>query len=118
MSDKSAEPAEQATLNVTGGWESICEGMGRQRLEMVSLPEFLPKQRWFGGKSRHIRSTRIINWIPLGEMLSALVIVEVQFEAGEPSVYLIPLALASGEDADELRRTTPNSIVAPTTSGK
>jgi maltose alpha-D-glucosyltransferase / alpha-amylase len=118
MSDKRAEPAEQATLNVTAGWESICEGMGRQRLEMVSLPEFLPKQRWFAGKSRHIQSTRIINWIPLGEMPSALVIAEVQFETGEPSVYLIPMALTSGEDADELRRATPNAIVAPTTSGK
>jgi maltose alpha-D-glucosyltransferase / alpha-amylase len=118
MSAKSAEPAEQATLNVTAGWESIREGMGRQRLEMVSLPEFLPKQRWFAAKSRHIQSTRIINWIPLGEIPSALVIVEVQFEAGEPSVYLLPLALTSGDDADELRRTTPNAIVAPTTSGK
>src|ERR1700728_309571 len=118
MADKSAELAEQAALNVAAGWESICEGMGRQRLEMVSLPEFLPKQRWFAGKSRHIQSTRVINWIPLGEMPSALVIVEVQFEAGEPSMYLIPLALTSGEGAEELRRATPNAIVAPTTSGK
>ena len=61
ISAKSAQPAEQATLNVTAGWQSICEGMGRQLLEMVSLPEYLPKQRWFAGKSRHIQSTRIIN---------------------------------------------------------
>ena len=57
--------AEQAPLNATGGWESIFEGVNRESLETVNFPEYLPKQRWFAGKSRRIKSTRIIDWTPL-----------------------------------------------------
>ncbi len=102
--------AEQAPLNVTAGWESIFEGMGRQRLETVNLPEYLPKQRWFAGKSRAIKSTRIIDWAPLSEPHSALVLVEVQFEAGEPEVYLVPLAMTLWRSRERIaaRRTERN----------
>ena len=110
--------AQQAPLNVTAGWDAICEGIGRQRLETLNLPEFLPKQRWFAGKSRRIKSTRIINWIPLDAPQSALVMVEVQLDAGEPAVYVVPLAMAFGDDANELRRTAPNAIVSSIVSSK
>jgi len=113
-----ADLAEQTPLNVTAGWESICEGVGRQRLETVNLPEYLPKQRWFAGKSRHIKSTRIINWTRLNGSNSALALVEVQFDAGGSDVYLIPLAMAFGEAAKELRRASPNAIVASILSAK
>jgi maltose alpha-D-glucosyltransferase/alpha-amylase len=113
-----AEFADQAPLNVTGGWESICEGMGRQRLEAVNLPEFLPKQRWFAGKSRQIKSTRIVNWARMEGPQAALLIVEVQFEAGEPATYLVPLAMAFGEDVNELRHAAPNSILASIVSAQ
>ncbi len=109
---------EQAGLNVTAGWESIYEGMGRQRLETVNLPEFFPKQRWFAGKSRHIKTTRIINWTSLGDSQAALALVEVQFDAGEPDVYLIPLAMSFRETADELRRVAPHAIIASVISAK
>ena len=46
--------------------------MGRQRLETVNLPEYLPKQRWFAGKSRRIKSTRIVNWAPLDDAAFSL----------------------------------------------
>jgi len=110
--------AERAPLNVNAGWESICEGLGRQRLETVHLPEYLPKQRWFGGKSRSIQSTRIINWILLDGPQSALVMVEVQFDAGEPAIYMLPLAMAFGEDANELVHSAPNAILSSILSAK
>ena len=110
--------AEQAPLNVTAGWEAICEGIGRQRLETVNLPEFLPKQRWFAAKSQRIKSTRIINWIPFEGPQAAVLVVEVQFDAGDPSLYLVPLAMSFGEDANELRKASPNAIVASIVSSK
>src|ERR1700745_454489 len=67
-----AEPAETAAgvveetpLNGSCGWDNILEGVGRERLETFNLPEFLLKQRWFAGKSRHLKATRIINWSQL-----------------------------------------------------
>jgi maltose alpha-D-glucosyltransferase/alpha-amylase len=53
--ETAVDPAEHAPLDVTAGWSSIFEGVGRKRLETVNLPEYLPQQRWFAGKARAIR---------------------------------------------------------------
>src|SRR5215469_5140935 len=111
-----AELAEQAPLNASGGWSSILEGPSRQRLETVNLPEYLPKQRWFAGKSRSIKSTRIIDWAPLDKSQSVLAHIEVQFLSGAPDIYLVPLAMTFLDAAEELQRTAPNAIVAPVVS--
>jgi maltose alpha-D-glucosyltransferase/alpha-amylase len=104
--------AEQAPLDVTAGWTSIFQGMGRKRLETVNLPQYLPQQRWFAGKARTIKAARIINWTPIKEPHSALAMVEVQFETGEPEVYQVPLAITLGAAANELRRVAPSAIIA------
>jgi maltose alpha-D-glucosyltransferase / alpha-amylase len=104
--------AEQAPLDVTAGWASILEGSGRKRLETVNLPDYLPQQRWFAGKARTIKSTRIINWAPINEAHSALALMEVQFETGEPEVYQVPLAITLDAAANELRRVAPSTIIA------
>lgn len=119
--DSSVDMTEHAPLNVTAGWESVLETTGRHRLETVLLPEYLSKQRWFAGKSRKIKSVRIADWIPLGVPLnvssdqpqSALVLVEVQFGAGPPDLYFLPLAMSLGDVKSELQRTAPNAIIAP-----
>src|SRR4029077_19826841 len=110
--------AEQTPLNVTSGWESVFEGVARQRLETVIFPEYLQKQRWFAGKSRSIKSTRITGSTELNGSHSALALIEVRFDSGDPDLYLVPLAMAFGEAADELRHTAPNAIVASIASAK
>ena len=95
--EASADLAEQAPLDVTAGWESLLEGASRERLETVDLPEYLPKQRWFAGKSRHIKTTQIVDWAELDASHSALALVEVQFDNG-PSGHL---SVAAGHDASE-----------------
>jgi maltose alpha-D-glucosyltransferase/alpha-amylase len=111
---------EHAPLNVSSGWESVLEAAGRLRLETVELPEYLPKQRWFAGKSRQIKSVRIADWIPLSipsnvssdPSQSALVLVQVEFDAGAPDLYFLPLAMSFGDAKNELQRTAPNAIIA------
>jgi len=110
--------AEQAPLNVASGLGGIFEGTGLQRLETVNLPEYLPKQRWFAGKSRRIESTRIVDWVLLNGSQSALAMVEVQFESGASDTYVTPLAMIFGDDTDALQRTAPNAVIAPIVSGK
>jgi maltose alpha-D-glucosyltransferase / alpha-amylase len=92
-------------------WESLLEGAGRDRLETVVIPEYLPKQRWFGGKARPIRTTRIVFWTRLPESVAVLVLVEVGYESGEPSTYLLPLGMTFGAEADKLRETAANYIL-------
>src|SRR3984885_13906679 len=120
----SVDMTEHTPLNVTAGWESVLEATGRLRLETVELPEYLPKQRWFAGKSREIKSVRIADWIPLSVPLdvssdasqSALVLVQVELDTGSPDLYFVPLAMSFGEAKNELQRTAPNAIIAPVLS--
>ena len=90
----------------------IFEGAGRYRLESMLFPEYLPKQRWFGGKARRIRGTSIADWMTLPGSDGVLVMVDAQYEAGEPDRYLLPLALAFDKDSDRIRETLPNAVVS------
>jgi maltose alpha-D-glucosyltransferase/alpha-amylase len=108
---------EHPPLDATAGWEAVLEGGARYRLETEDLPEYLPKQRWFAGKSRELKSTRIIDWAPLSPAHSALVLVEAQFDSGPPDMYLLPLGMTLGDAGEELRRVAPHAIVAPIVSG-
>ncbi len=109
---------EQAPLNATNGWGDIFEGAGAQRLETVNLTEFFPKQRWFAGKSKRIKATRIVDWAPLNTSRSALAMVEVQFESGTSDIYLTTLAMTFGDAAEEIQRMAPNATITPIVSGK
>jgi maltose alpha-D-glucosyltransferase / alpha-amylase len=114
--EASIEFLEQTALDAGAGWEGIFNGASGERLETRSLPEYLPKQRWFAGKSRQIRTTRILDWASLNSSRAALVWLEVQFEDGQPDVYLLPLAKSYGEAAEKLQQATPAAIVVPIVS--
>jgi maltose alpha-D-glucosyltransferase / alpha-amylase len=116
--DVNVDFVEQAPLNATAGWEGILNGATGEHLETVDFINFLPKQRWFAGKSRRIKSTRIIDWATLRSSQSVLMLLEVVFDTGPSAVYLLPLAMSFAEAAEELQRTSPNAIVASVISGK
>src|SRR5215470_2753311 len=109
---------EEAPINATAGWEGMLNGATCQRLETTSFVSYLPKQRWFAGKSRNIKSTRILDWTTLQSSQSVLILLEVQFDTGRPDVYLVPLAMSFAEAAEELQRTSPNAVVASVISAK
>ncbi len=113
--DTAASPMDSSPL-VADSWERVLEGAGRYRLESVVLPEYLSKQRWFGGKTRRIRSIKIADWMPLPDSTAVLLLAEVKYERGDPDTYFLPLALAFGKDADHIRETFSASIVSPVIS--
>jgi trehalose synthase-fused probable maltokinase len=70
----------------------------------TSLPGFLPGQRWFAGKGRRIRSVSLLDWGALDEAPGAgswLILVTVEYEAGPPEAYWVPLAVAPGDATPE-----------------
>jgi len=103
---------EHAPFDVTSGWRSLLEGRNAELLENVDLPEYLPKQRWFAGKARHIEATKIEDSADLDEAHSALALVQVQFDGGLTESYQLPLAMTFGERGEELRRAYPNAAIA------
>ena len=110
--ETSAVDTEQVPFDLTAGWESLLEGPSRERLETVDLPDYLPKQRWFAGKSRRIQATKIVDSAVLDASHSAWTLVEVQFDNGLSETYQLPLAMTFGEVGDELRRAAPSAGIA------
>ncbi len=106
---------ELAVANASG-WQAILSDAAVKHLEQRLLPEYLPKQRWFGGKARQIVSTAVIDWGTFDHDSSALVFLEVSYENGEPDTYLVPLGMSFGSAASEIQEKFPGSILSPVSS--
>jgi trehalose synthase-fused probable maltokinase len=72
----------------------------RQPIER-SLPAFLSGQRWFGGKTRVIRSADIVDLlpIPLEEAPAAIVLARIAYADGVTETYSVPLVEQAGGGA-------------------
>jgi maltose alpha-D-glucosyltransferase/alpha-amylase len=73
------------------------------------LPEYIAKQRWFGGKSRSIRSARVASAVPIGD--AVVTIIEITYEDGTTDQYQLPLSFAGPEYRSELLESSPKSIL-------
>ena len=109
-----ASEAGEPELALSGNtdWMSVLEGNGRRELEETVLRNYMPRQRWFGAKSRMITATRIEDWAVFNQGESALVWVQVQYAEGEPDTYLVTLGLLFGRAAEALRQESPNAVLA------
>ncbi len=84
---------------------------GQALLEQV-LPGYIAQRRWFGGKSRTIRSTHMASVTPLPGDEAALAAVNVVYDDGTADLYQLPLAMATGGEAETLRETAPAAVIA------
>ena len=75
-----------------------------------ALPAYIAKQRWFGGKSRTIRSTRIASTTSI-DAASLIALVEITYTDASTDTYQLPLGLASEADASALQASAPNAII-------
>jgi maltose alpha-D-glucosyltransferase / alpha-amylase len=74
------------------------------------LPAYIARQRWFGGKSRTIRSTRIASTTSI-DAASLIALVEITYTYASTDLYQLPLALATEADATTIQTSTPNAII-------
>jgi maltose alpha-D-glucosyltransferase/alpha-amylase len=100
------------TVDASAGWAAAMSPIVREVLESRAIPEFLPRQRWFGGKSKTLQSCRIEDWAPLTHS-SGFVLCDVRYAGGGGDVYVLTLALARGDEAARVRDTAPNAVVCP-----
>lgn len=66
-----------------------------------ALPQFLVKQRWFGGKARTIGSVQVSDVVPFysGTLRSYLILAQVKYAGGATETYDIPLVPVSNVPA-------------------
>ena len=89
-------PKLRSASEVAEGWAGLIPN-----LEAAVFPEYLPQQRWFGGKSRHIQNVRVTDWAEFGN--AAMMFLRVDYESGPAEEYFAPLIMRDGVLQDALQ---------------
>ena len=97
-----------APMNALG---RVLNESGQALLEQL-LPGYIAQRRWFGGKSRTIRTTEMASVTPLPGEEAALSSVNVLYDDGTSELYQLPLAMATGGEAEALRESAPGAVIA------
>jgi maltose alpha-D-glucosyltransferase/alpha-amylase len=112
----------RSPLTVRGSWEDALGGPGKRRLE-DAVGRWLSDRRWFASKSQTITRTTLDDVVFVPERGSrqrvnagAVAIVRVELDHGTTERYVVPLAWASGGDADELRRWHDEAVLSDLTA--
>ena len=63
---RTASPAARPVIELRQDWHELFGGAARAELEAV-LPGFLASQPWFGGKTRTLLDTRMVDVVPLSD---------------------------------------------------
>ncbi|NTW00879.1 MAG: maltose alpha-D-glucosyltransferase [Oscillochloris sp.] len=96
-------------------WDAIFYD-GRQMLLERVLPGFMRLRRWFGAKSRKIKGVSIEDTVivPFNNdtNLAYLALVQVQYTEGSAETYLMPMAYADGERAQQLLSDWHHTVIA------
>jgi maltose alpha-D-glucosyltransferase / alpha-amylase len=134
LHEETAEDNSVALDLLTKGWSGWFAGHGLALLE-TALPVWLPRQRWFGAKTRAIHSIRLLDWIELPSAVAAnttifpasdlpadstvppvLLFVEINYAQEGTDVYQLPLAFSTGTDTEKITASSPQSILATFTT--
>ena len=124
-----AQDSEPTLAQLPADLVTLLAGPGLDLLQQL-LPSWLPRQRWFGAKSRTIQSTRVLNYalLPTPADLgsghpqasepthNALIFLEITYDNGAADTYQLPLAISTGEEADLIRNSSPATILATLTT--
>ena len=134
-SEAAAETETQAALPaLAASWAEFLATAGAGVLE-PALRDWLPRQRWFGAKTRSIESVQASGWVEFardgaagladfaaagetqaGALSPALFFFNVTYFNGPPDRYQIPLAIGAGGDLDAVMAEHPESIIAKMTT--
>ncbi len=102
-------------LVAKGKWQRVLDAKNASSLTKV-LPEWLVTRRWFSGKAKAIRGTRIADAVPLdpdedGEQVF-LLFVEVEYVNDIPETYLVPVGFATGPECEQMLGDNSPSLIA------
>ena len=81
----------------------LVRGSGLERV----LKDFMPERRWFRSKAKPLKAMHIVDSLELepGGGGARLLLIEVEFEEGDPELYAMPVRFVAGHDAHDLAIT-------------
>jgi len=89
----------------------LLDGVLTESMETRILPAYLQSCRWFGGKTRGIRTCRIAERIPAGDG-PEIILIELAYFDGGIETYLLPLQIATGAAGAAIEADTPGAVIA------
>ena len=102
-------------LTVSAGARDLFRGRGRASLEAM-LPDYLATRRWFAGKARQVQYARITDVISATTATlpsdNYLLLLKVAYVEGEPETYLLAVAVARGDRAEQIFNELPHAVMA------
>ena len=89
--------ADKKPIFALDDWKQITSRRAHTPLEK-KLPQYLKTCRWFGGKSRTIRSIHVSEAmeLPLAEGVGALLVLEISYNEGLDEYYQLPISFIPG----------------------
>jgi maltose alpha-D-glucosyltransferase/alpha-amylase len=92
---------ELVTLVAREGWRDIVKNPALALLEKDSLPNFIARQRWFGGKDARISSAKIAHSIELKSEAGSYLLTEVDVKLanGGAQAYFLPIAVSNDAES-------------------
>ncbi len=104
-------------IELNASFDGILRGDSRKQLERL-LPAYLRHCRWFRAKTRTMTSVHIAETIPMteGAGVPQLTLLNVEYSNAEPETYVLPIAIATGDRARDVRSRWPEHVIAEVTS--
>ena len=119
---KTATAADQSEyqiprIEMNASFDGVLRGDARQQLERL-LPAYLQHCRWFRSKTRTMTAVHFAEAMPMSEgpLVPQLTLLNVEYSNAEPETYLLPLAIAIGDRARDVRSRWPEHVIAEVTS--
>ncbi len=95
------------------GWDSLFVGKPLETLKGDIIPVFLEKQPWAKFEDATLLRTEILDWFSINtnNRPGYVVIVEAGYSHGETRIYLVPISIATGEDAEQILDEAPETVM-------
>lgn len=107
---------ELPAIEVSGVWQNIFEGAAIEHLER-NLPRYLQQQPWFAGLGGGATSVRVVETIPIGHGDAWMMLIQVEFPAGDSRRFVVPLTFRQEQTKTETLPGDSNQVARLTIKG-
>ncbi len=100
-------------LETEKSWKDLFAGDAQETL-VKFIPKHIKTQRWFGGKSRRIKSAAVDETIfpKMQDLQAVILFIRIEFTDGANETYVLPVVYVSRKNSGELFEQHPGSFIA------
>ncbi len=108
------EPSGPSRIVVRGELDGVFRA--RAQLERALVAD-LPQRRWFRSKAHSISGAHLQDRIEVTGSDVMILFLDVEYVDADPETYVVPISLATGNDAERIRIEEATAVIAEVVSG-